>query len=47
MAVSISIDAENVIGHQAVRITRVVPVMLEPPAAFIEPIETACPASQP
>ena len=44
---SISIDAENVIRWQAVGIIRVVPVMFELPSAFIEPVKTATPATQP
>ena len=47
LAASISIDRENVIGNQAVGIIGVVPVMFELPGAFIEPIKTCFPATQP
>ena len=47
LAVSVSIDRDNVIRKQAVGIIRVVPVMLETPGAFIEPIKTAAPATHP
>ena len=47
MAVSVSIDRENVIRKQAVGIIRVVPVMLEATGAFIEPIKAAASAADP
>ena len=47
LAASISIDPENVIGRQAVGIISVVPVVFELPSAFIKPVKTATPASQP
>jgi hypothetical protein len=47
VAVSVSIDRENVIRKQAVGVIRVVPVMLETTGVFIEPIKTAAPAADP
>src|SRR6516225_7044596 len=40
-------DRVNVIRNQAVGIITVVPVMLETPSAFIEPIKAAAPATHP
>src|SRR4029077_7485773 len=47
MAVSVSIDREDVIRPQAVGIIRVVSVMLEAPSALVEPIKTAGAATHP
>ena len=47
VAASVSIDRDNVVRNQAVGIIRVVPVMLETPSAFIEPIKTAAAAAHP
>jgi hypothetical protein len=47
VAVPVSIDRVNVIGDQAVGITVLVPVMLEPPRAFVEPDKTGAPATDP
>ena len=45
-AVHILIQPDEIVGHQAVRITRIVGVMREPPTTLIEPIETGSPAAQ-
>ena len=47
MAARISIDADYLIRHQAVGITRAVPVMLELATAFIEPVKSGAEAPHP
>ena len=47
LPVSVSINRINVVENQAVRIVRVVPVMLEMTCSFIKPIKTAAAATDP
>ena len=47
LAAPIFIDTDDVIRHQAVRISGIVGVMLETTVALIEPIETGSPAAHP